>query len=92
MSDSARPLPPEFAHPQVHGLLLQGRTRGYVTSGDVRSAVEGAGVPLSRTKAVLRSLSEEGVSVMVEADSTREQRPARATVLAATAAAKRATA
>jgi RNA polymerase primary sigma factor len=68
VSDPARPLPPEFSSPQVQRLLDQGRSTGYVTAGDVREAFEGAGIPLSRMKAVLRSLSQEGVTVMVEAE------------------------
>jgi RNA polymerase primary sigma factor len=71
--------------------LTQGKTRGYLTSGDIRTAFEDAGVPLARMKAVLRSLSEEGVSVMVEADSTQEEPRRRTAAVAATAAAKRAT-
>ncbi|HEX6921873.1 MAG TPA: RNA polymerase sigma factor [Actinomycetes bacterium] len=89
MSDTARPLPPEFANPQVRGLLEQGRVAGYVTSRDVRTVFEGAGIPLGRMKAVLRSLSEEGVSVMVEAESAAPR--ARKTVSAATAAKRAAT-
>jgi RNA polymerase primary sigma factor len=91
VSETARPLPPEFANPQVKGLLEQGKATGYVTSGDVRTVFEGAGIPLGRMKAVLRSLSEEGVSVMVEADSSGSAQRPRKAVAAATAAKRAAT-
>ena len=87
MSDTVRPLPPEFSDPAVQGLLEQGKDRGYVTASDVRTVFEDAGIPPSRMKTVLRSLSDEGVSVMVEADGSAATRK---TVAAATAA-KRAT-
>ena len=90
MSDTARPLPPEFASPQLQGLLAQGRSSGYVTSGDVRAAFEGAGIPLARMKAVLRSLSEEGVTVMVEAERSGAAGARERKVVAAAAATKRA--
>jgi RNA polymerase primary sigma factor len=88
VSDTVRPLPPEFAHPAVQGLLEQGRTGGYVTAGDVRTVVEGAGIPLARMKAVLRSLSAEGVTVTVDAEGSA---PAQKKAVAAATAAKRAT-
>ena len=87
MSDTVRPLPPEFSDPAVQGLLEQGKDRGYVTASDVRTVFEDAGIPPSRMKTVLRSLSDEGVSVMVEADGSAATRKA----VAAATAAKRAT-
>ncbi|MGZ4609428.1 MAG: sigma-70 family RNA polymerase sigma factor, partial [Actinomycetes bacterium] len=91
MTDSARPLPPEFANQQVHDLLTQGKSRGYVTSGDVRTTFEAADIPMARMKAVLRSFSEEGVSVMVEADISGKTPQRRSRAVAAATAAKRAT-
>ena len=88
MSDTVRPLPPEFSDPAVQGLLEQGRTSGYVTAGDVRTVFETASIPLSRMKTVLRSLSDEGVTVMVEAELPTAPRKK---VVAAATAAKRAT-
>ena len=84
MPDSVRPLPPEFASPQVQELLDQGRSSGYVTSGDVRSAFDAAGIAPGRMKAVLRSLHEEGVTVMVEAEVSATAGGGRKTVAAAT--------
>src|SRR5689334_16151591 len=72
VSDTTRQLPPEFADPQVRALLERGRSTGQVTSGEVRAAVEAAGIPQARMKAVLRSLSKEGVTVMVQADDSTE--------------------
>jgi RNA polymerase primary sigma factor len=92
VSDTARPLPPEFAAPEVQGLLEQGRSEGYVTADDVRAAFEGANIPLARMKAVLRSLSEEGVTVMVDAQSSAAAPAARARkAVAAATTTKRAT-
>lgn len=87
MSDTVRPLPPEFSHPALQGLLEQGKDRGYVTAGDVRTVVERAGIPPARLKAVLRGLSDEGVSVMVEAEGSATTRNK---AVAAATAAKRA--
>jgi RNA polymerase primary sigma factor len=84
VSDTVRPLPPEFADPAVQGLLEQGKDRGYVTASDVRTVFEDAGIPPSRMKSVLRSLSDEGVSVMVEAEGSAATR--KKTVAAASAA------
>jgi RNA polymerase primary sigma factor len=91
VTESARPLPPEFAQQQVHDLLERGKARGYVTSGDVRTTFEAADIAMSRTKVVLRSFSEEGVSVMVEADISADAAQSRRRAVAAATAAKRAT-
>jgi RNA polymerase primary sigma factor len=73
----------------VQGLLAQGRTSGYVSADDVRTVFDSAGIPLARMKAVLRSMSDEGVTVMVDAEGTTPA-GSRKAVVAATAA-KRAT-
>jgi RNA polymerase primary sigma factor len=74
-SSEAAELPAEFSHPALKQLLAVGRTRGTVSGDDVRAAIESAGVPTRRMKAVLRALEDHGVAVDV--------RPARA--VAATA-------
>jgi RNA polymerase primary sigma factor len=89
VSDTVHPLPPEFTDPAVQGLLAQGRTSGYVSADDVRTVFDRAGIPLARMKAVLRSLSDEGVTVMVDAEGSTPA-GSRKSVAAATAA-KRAT-
>jgi len=68
----------------VQELLDQGRSSGYVTSGDVRSAFDAAGIAPGRMKAVLRSLHQEGVTVMVEAEVSAAAGGGRKTVAAAT--------
>jgi RNA polymerase primary sigma factor len=68
-SVNSRPLPPEFAIPEVQALLARGRPQGHVTPEDPRSVTEQADIPMSRMKAVLRSLAEEGVTVMVHANN-----------------------
>jgi RNA polymerase primary sigma factor len=88
VSDSVRPLPPEFADPAVQGLLEQGKDRGYVTASDVRTVCADAGIAASRTTAVLRSISDEGVNVMVEAEGSAATRKK---AVASATAAKRAT-
>ena len=68
MSHSAHSLQPETSSQQVQELLARGRKQGFVTSDDVRTACEGPGVPRDRVAAVQRILTEEGVTVMVEAE------------------------
>jgi RNA polymerase primary sigma factor len=81
-----RPLPPEFAIPQVKELLVRGKAAGQLSSADVGRVFEQVELPLRRMKAVLRSLSEEGVTVMVSADESGATKPARKAVAAATTA------
>ena len=58
-------LPQEFSHPALKQLLALGHTRGSVSGGDVRGALEDAGVSTRRMKAVLRALEDHGVAVDV---------------------------
>jgi RNA polymerase primary sigma factor len=87
-SVSPRPLPPEFLIPEVQALLGRGKAQGYVTSHDLRSVLAQADIPMSRMKAVLRSLSEEDVTVMVTADEPTAAGSSRKAVAAASAARK----
>ena len=89
-SFEAAELPSEFTHPALKQLLAVGRTRGSVSGDDVRAAIETAGVPIRRMKAVLRALEDHGVSVDVRparavAASARTVKTAKATAPAATA-------
>ncbi|MEO7980610.1 MAG: sigma-70 factor domain-containing protein, partial [Sporichthyaceae bacterium] len=88
MSDSVRPLPPEFLDPALQDLLEKAKDRGYVTARDVRTVFAGAGIRPARMKTLLRSLSDEGVNVMVEADGSAATHKR---AVAAATAAKRAT-
>lgn len=63
----ARPLPKEFAHPSLQNLLLLGRTNGSVDSEQLRVALVEAEVEPKRMKSVLRSLEEQGISVVLDA-------------------------
>ncbi|MCX9191220.1 RNA polymerase sigma factor [Carbonactinospora thermoautotrophica] len=75
---------------QVQALIQRGRAQGYIAADELRRAFEEAQIPMSRAKAILRSLSEEGVTVMVSAaESAAPKR--RRTVAAKSAANKRAT-
>ena len=62
-------LPPEFASsPHVLQLVSRGRESGHISADELRQAFTAADIPMIYAKAVLRSLSEEGVTVMVTAD------------------------
>ncbi|MGN6244093.1 MAG: RNA polymerase sigma factor [Motilibacteraceae bacterium] len=84
VSSVSRPLPAEFAIPEVQALFQRGKTHGHVTSEDLRTVLEQAQIPMGRMKAVLRALAEEGVGVSVEAEAAAPVRRA----VAATAAKK----
>jgi RNA polymerase primary sigma factor len=61
-------LPPEIASsPHVQELIARGRANGHISPDELRQAFDAADIPMTRAKAVLRSLSEEGVTVMVTA-------------------------
>jgi RNA polymerase primary sigma factor len=61
-------LPPEIAtSPHVQELIARGRASGHISPDELRQAFDAADIPMDRAKAVLRSLSEEGVTVMVTA-------------------------
>ncbi|HEU4674481.1 MAG TPA: RNA polymerase sigma factor [Motilibacteraceae bacterium] len=85
MSSVSRPLPAEFAIPEVQALFQRGKTHGHVTSEDLRTVLEQAQIPMGRMKAVLRALAEEGVGVSVEAEAAA---PTVRRAVAATAAKK----
>jgi RNA polymerase primary sigma factor len=87
-SVSPRPLPPEFAIPEVQALFARGKAVGSVTSADLREVFASADIPMNRMKAVLRSLSEEEVIVMVSADESAASARPRKRVAAATTARK----
>ncbi|MFC3999142.1 RNA polymerase sigma factor [Nocardiopsis sediminis] len=55
-------------------LIERGRSQGYLEPEDVRRAFEEADIPMSQAQAVLRSLTKEGVTLVVGAE---ESAPAR---------------
>src|SRR6266700_893966 len=70
---------PSDLHDHVIGQLIErGRSQGFLEADDVRRAFEEADIPVSKASSILRSLSKEGVTVMVSAaDSAAPKRPAR---------------
>jgi RNA polymerase primary sigma factor len=68
---------PSELHEHVVGQLIErGRSQGYIEADDVRRAFEEADIPVSQASSILRSLSKEGVTVMVSAaDSAAPKRP-----------------
>jgi RNA polymerase primary sigma factor len=70
-SSSSRKLPADvLAHPDVVSLVDHGRSTGEVTAVAVREASESAAISPQHLKALLRMLSEEGVTVVVSADES----------------------
>jgi RNA polymerase primary sigma factor len=91
-ASTSRSLPPEIATSEhVQALIQRGRAQGYIATDELRRAFEEAQIPMSRAKSVLRSLSEEGVTVMVSAADSAAPKRTRKTVAAKSAAAKRST-
>ncbi len=96
-SSTSRKLPAEaLAHPDVVALVKLGRAVGEVSAAAVRQTTESAGITPQHLRALLKLLSEEGVSVSVTADdSAGRKRVAAASSTAkkvATAPAKKAAA
>jgi RNA polymerase primary sigma factor len=63
----------------IEQLFERARAQGYIEADDVRRTFEEADIPVSRAPGILRSLSKEGVTVMVTAaDSAapKRKRPA----------------
>ncbi len=59
----------------IQQLLERGRSQGFLESEDVRKAFEEADIPMSQAAGFLRSLSKEGVTVVVTAaDSAAPKR------------------
>jgi RNA polymerase primary sigma factor len=56
-------------------LIERGRSQGYLEADDVRRTFEEADIPVSKASSILRSLSKEGVTVVVSAaDSAAPKR------------------
>jgi RNA polymerase primary sigma factor len=67
--------PSELHEHAIQQLIERGRTQGYLEADDVRRAFEDADIPVSQASTILRSLSKEGVTVMVSAaDSAAPKR------------------
>ncbi|MDA0566116.1 RNA polymerase sigma factor [Streptomonospora sp. S1-112] len=55
-------------------LIERGRSQGYLEPEDVRRAFEEADIPMSQAQAVLRSLTKEGVTLVVGAEDSAPSR------------------
>ncbi len=96
MSTSAsRKLPADvLAHPDIAALVDEGRASGQVTADALRSATDSAVHTPAHLKALVRHLSEEGISVVVSAEDSKARKrvaaasSSRTTVKAATTSAK----
>ncbi len=100
-TSTSRKLPADIlAHPEVVALLERGKAEGQVSSDAVRDTSEAAEISGKHLKALLRFLSDEGVTVVLSAAESTSRRVAaassgRSTVKASTAkkaAAKKTTA
>ena len=60
-----------LSHPDIVALVEQGRQTGNVTADALRTATASAATSPQHLKAVLRYLSEEGVSVVVSAEDAK---------------------
>ncbi|MGH8868446.1 MAG: RNA polymerase sigma factor [Actinomycetes bacterium] len=70
-SNAPRSLPQDVTSaPQVRALVERGREKGSIGADELRRAFEEAEIPVSSAKAVLRSLSQEGVTVTVSAEDS----------------------
>jgi RNA polymerase primary sigma factor len=70
-------------------LIERGRNQGYLEADDVRRAFEEADIPVSKASSILRSLSKEGVTVMVSAADSAAPKRARNSSKRATPATKK---
>ena len=91
-SSTSRRLPPEvLAHPEVVSLVDLGKATGQVSADAVRNTTEAAAISAQHLKALLRFLSEEGVTVVLSGDDAAARKKvaaaagSRTTVKASTA-------
>ncbi len=71
-SSTSRKVPVDvLSHPDIVALVERGRLTGTVTADALRTATAAAATTPQHLKAVLRFLSEEGVSVVVSAEDSR---------------------
>ncbi len=81
--------PSELHESVVRQLIERGRSQGYLEADDVRRAFEEADIPVSKASSILRSLSKEGVTVMVSAADSAAPKRARNSSKRATPATKK---
>ncbi|MBX9389888.1 RNA polymerase sigma factor [Streptomonospora nanhaiensis] len=74
-ASSTRSKQPDSLHePVIQQLIERGRSQGYLEPEDVRRAFEEADIPMSQAQAVLRSLTKEGVTLVVGAEDSAPSR------------------
>ena len=74
-SSTSRKLPAEvIAHPEVIALVELGKSTGQVSADAVRAASEDAAISSKHLKALLKFLSEEGVTVVLSADDATNKK------------------
>ncbi len=64
-SPTAPELPSEFAHKSLQDLIRRGRTAGHVAGAELAQAMVDAEVAISRHKAVVRAIEDQGIEVVV---------------------------
>ena len=86
-SSTSRKVPADvLSHPDIVALVEQGRLTGQVTADALRSATSAAATSPQHLKAVLRHLSEEGVSVVVSVEDAKASRSPKLVAAAASSA------
>lgn len=69
VKNGAAALPKEFGHPALQQLFASGTTRGSVTGGQLREAIETAAIAPARMKVVLRTLDDHGIAVTLDEET-----------------------
>ena len=83
-SSTSRKVPADvLAHPDIAALVAEGRLTGNVSADALRTATTAAGTSPQHLKAVLRHLSEEGISVVVSAEDANATKKVAAAASAA---------
>ncbi len=90
-STRSKQQPEALQEPVIQQLIERGRSQGYLEPEDVRRAFEEAEIPMSQAQAVLRTLTKEGVTLIVgaaESAPPRRKSTRRKTTTASRAAAQ----
>ncbi len=93
-STRSKQQPEALQEPVIQQLIERGRSQGYLEPEDVRRAFEEAEIPMSQAQAVLRTLTKEGVTLIVgaaESAPPRRKSTRRKTTTASRAAAQTST-
>ncbi len=91
VKNGAAALPKEFGHPALQQLFASGTTRGSVTGGQLREAIETAAIAPARMKVVLRTLDDHGITVTLDEETANRAVATTTSRRTTTARAKKAT-